>query len=193
MLQIRSLQNPQEWKDYTKDFHPEKQTWVVADLKTKFEVQQHLFNTYDVLPEESVLRASELWTHMYKRVGAEHQVISLTFAKIYLHEQLQKEEEPWLKVPGAHKTLLAFIHQLFPLIIYPNVDDLIKPWWEENTGALIRWGRWFYYAQKYVHHFLDRGWVLQSWIPAILINNYSKETHWDKKIEKHIFAPQMVA
>ncbi len=177
------LQNsPQDWLKTLKNFNPETGTWVVADLKAKLEVQQELFKTHKVLPEESVLRASELWLHIYKSLGIDTKIISQAFAKAFLIEQLEAEEEAWLKVPGAHKTLFEYVRQLFPLIIYPEAEDLIKPWWAENTGPLMRWGRWFFYAKKYVNLFLEQGWILQNWVPYILNNDYAEEISWNRNL-----------
>ncbi|MCB0389881.1 MAG: PD-(D/E)XK nuclease family protein [Bdellovibrionales bacterium] len=182
MLEIQHLESPQDWQKIIPNFNPQTDTWIVADLKAKLEVQQKLFKKYNFLPEEANLRASEMWLHIYKRLGLETQIITLNFAKVYLTEQLEQEEEHWLKVPGAHKTLLEYIKQLFPLIIYPHSEELMGAWWRENNGSLLRWGRWFYYAQKYVQKFLDQGWILPTWIPYILFNDHLHQINWDRKI-----------
>lgn len=163
-------------------FDPNKDTWIVADLKSKLEIQQQLFKKYKVLPEESVLRASELWQHQYKRLGGNLQIVSSSFVKIFLMEQLEMEKESWLRVPGAHQTLLEYIRQLFPLLIYQNSEELIGPWWQENSGSLMRWGRWFFYARKYVHLFLENKWILPNWLPYILYNEHLGSVMWHKRL-----------
>ncbi|MCB0356939.1 MAG: hypothetical protein KDD40_08025, partial [Bdellovibrionales bacterium] len=182
MLNIQYLEAPQDWQKILSHFNPASETWVVADLKSKLEIQQRLFKQHKIIPEESILRASELWLHLYKRLGLESQIVSIHFAKVYLNEKLQHEEEEWLKVPGAHLTLLEYIKQLLPLLIYPDAEEPLKSWWRENPGALMRWGRWFYYAKKYVQQFLAQGWVLPTWIPFILNNDHLQSLTWSRNI-----------
>lgn len=182
MLQIFSLKEAHDWHKLLSDFNPSTDTWVVADLKSKLEIQQRLFARYRVLPEESILRASELWKLLFKQQGSNLQVVSTSFAKVFISEQLENEEEHWLKVPGAHKTIMDYIRQLFPLLIDPQSQEILGPWWNENSGSLMRWGRWFFVAQNYVQRFLDKNWLLPQWIPYLLLNKFSSQLCWRRKM-----------
>ncbi len=181
MLEFVALESPKSWLEICSEFDPMRETWVVADLQSKMAIQQELFKKFKIVPEQAVLRASEFWQNVLKRTGGEWIIISTTFARAFLIEKLEQEEEAWLKVPGAHKTLMEYIQQLLPIFMENHSEDLFENWIKENSDAMIRWGRWYYSARKYIEIFISRSWILESWVPHVLSSTESDWT-WDRRV-----------
>jgi len=174
------LENLNSWVKEAKEFDPLHQTWLVSTLPSKLNIQQELFKSYKILPENAILRASEFWLQLAKRQNPYVRIVSPAWARSFLKEKLVDETDEWLKVPGASKTLLEYISQLIPLLMLDD-DQLVYSWLKENTSSLIRWGRWYESAKKYFDVFKNNGWLLESWLPEYL-NQQVQLPHWNKDV-----------
>jgi hypothetical protein len=61
MLHLHPVRSFSEKEELLRSFDPERQTWVVSDLRSKLDIQKYLLASRPILEEEAILRASELW------------------------------------------------------------------------------------------------------------------------------------
>ncbi|MEO0337298.1 MAG: hypothetical protein AAF202_12955, partial [Pseudomonadota bacterium] len=107
MLQVTAIQNFEQKQKVLNAFDPETQTWLVGDLRSKFEIQKQLLAKHGFLAEDAVLRASELWTKWAFRLAPEFRVVSSDYMRGFLSQFLAEQDMPFAKSPGAPQTLMS--------------------------------------------------------------------------------------
>lgn len=150
-------------------------TWVVSDLETKTDIQNILFEKSDFLPEEAVLRASEVWQKLLTRVNPEWSLVSSSLFETLLQDWVLAREIPWASGPGAAKTLGQYLQQFLPIFLNSDLQSQFLEWLRENKNALIRFGNWFSLSYEAWTHFSEMRMAPSTWIPALLLQNHSDD------------------
>jgi ATP-dependent helicase/nuclease subunit B len=153
---------------YLQEFNPQASTYVVSDLHTKLDIQKILFNRYDFLAEDAVLRASELWQRLLLRSRPDLQIVSQSLLQSIVGEWLEMKNVPWASGAGASQNLLVAIQQFLPVYLAPEGPELFKDWLAKNPNALLRMGQWFFLGYEAWNYLLDKKIIITSWVPAIL-------------------------
>ncbi len=92
MLRVLKYKNRHQITDLFSKFDSRKQSWLVSDLRTKLELQSYLLEKQDYYVDESVLRASDLWKLLLKRLDPEIRLVSDAFARASLRAILEQNE-----------------------------------------------------------------------------------------------------
>ncbi len=170
MLNIINISSTIDRKNIFKDFNPESETWLVSDLKSKFEIQKILLNDRIVLPEACVFRASELWRKFLTQIRPDIRVTSSDLVRVTLQDFLNNTTFDWANTPGASKTLLNYLNQLLPIIIHPEGDEILAQWFKSNPDSLIRWGHWYELCKKAWAHLKKLNMTLPQWVSILLLS-----------------------
>lgn len=154
--------------EFLQSFDPGSSTYVVSDLHTKLDIQKILFERFDFLAEDAVLRASELWQRLLLRARPEMQLVSQNLIQPVLSEWLEAQKIEWASGAGASQSLLTAIHQFLPIYMSEDGPALFKDWLTQNPNALMRMGQWFFLGLEAWNYLLSKNLALVSWVPAIL-------------------------
>jgi ATP-dependent helicase/nuclease subunit B len=171
MLEILPLNDFQEKKSYFQKQTAANSTWIVSDLKSKLQLQNQLLKKQPVIADDSVVRASELWSTLLNKMQPTTRFVSSDYMKLFLSEQLQLEEFSWAQTPGASETLFQFLNQLLPILLDPEGDQLINHWFQDNDRAVIRFGHWYQLAKKVWQNIQQQGLIISKWAPCFLHSN----------------------
>lgn len=181
MLKIEFLGGPQDRRKFLNHFDSENETWVVSDLKLKFEIQNHIFKEKEYYEDHSVLRISELWQSLLKRQNPEMQLCSAEWIQAWLKSRLSQEVDFDLG-PNAYKTFFEAMNLFAPLYLGEPGTGRMKEWLRENPSSLARWGGWFLITEKYFEELVARKKVCQYWAVSLLQNQVQWAQVWKKKI-----------
>lgn len=183
MLQCIQYKRRDDITEFVKDFDFEKSTWIVSDLKSKYEIQKQLLKRCGYFLDQSVLRASDLWKFFFRYSYPDLKIVSKGFYQILLqsflhqyHEQLQVNEQ-------AAKTVMLYINQLISLLHHPEGQNLIEEWFEKNPEAATSWRSWYLIsraAHKYL--FLEKKVVLAEHVAALLQNETDLARFWQRPL-----------
>lgn len=190
MLLIHRVKNPREHRDYLdREFDlrfsggPLK-TWVVSDLRSKFELQRRLLNRQGHYEDYDVLRASELWRLLLKRIQPEYRVVSPDFIRAVVQDQLKE-----LKIElgaQAEVAIMSFMDQFASLIFHPLGNQSLEKWFEQNPESFARWGQWYKIAMMLARHIEEQKWISTRWIAAVLnrtlLENQKLHTVWNRNL-----------
>ncbi len=143
-------------------------TWLVADLQSKANLQQQFLRETACLPETAVLRASEFWRHILKNYFPDIDIVSPQFLSVWLHDWLKKQNISWAQSPGASQKLIDSIELFLPILERPHFVEKLREWLAQNTGALVRWGHWFFLSQKAWELLSAQKILLSRWVPGFL-------------------------
>ena len=164
------------------EFDPNTMTWLVADLTSKSEIQLHLLKRHGVLPEDSVLRASELWGKIFQKLYPSWRLVSHDFLRSQLAEFLKKQKHSFASTPGAAKTLMTYMQQLLPVLADPNGEEQLQAWFGENPSAVIRWGHWNELSQRAWAELNEMQIITGTWCSGLLGHHEGFSSAWDRTI-----------
>lgn len=170
MLTLAYLHFPQQKREYLQNYlnasNSSAATWVVSDLRNKFEIQQFILQKQDSFEDLSVLRASELWRFLLKRAHPEIKLVSRDFVRVWVREQLRKEEKP--QSSRTDQVVLDMMDLMSGVFCHPDGGSMMRRWFQENPESLQRWGGWFLLAEEYFSRLLSAKRISLSWISALL-------------------------
>ena len=94
MLTIIEIQHREQIKTIYDQFDPTHETWIVSDLKSKFELQNQILAQNKSYHDEAVLRIGDLWQKILNRKYPEFKIISEDYAQILILQFLAKYQSP---------------------------------------------------------------------------------------------------
>ncbi len=180
MLKLRAVTSPEQKQLWLKEHAENKRTFIVPDLQSKLTLQKVFLQNNELLEEDAVLRASELWKKLLFMADPEVRLISVDLTKTLLVEWLKAVDLPWAQTAGAAKTLFAYMQQLLPLLSHPDGKRLLEEWFEQNPQSRLRWQVWFEVGLHFWQRFVEMKWLPQPWVPSYLLHNSNAQLQWPK-------------
>ncbi len=195
MLRLEYLFSPNDREKYLENFLTQYESenssgssWIVSDLKLKFEIQERIIEKRGFFEDFSVLRVSELWNQLAKRKFPEIFLTSPEWIQSWLKTQLSQDED--LKLgPQAFKTVFEAMNLFYPIVLSDGAgttsparggSNQFKDWLRENPTSLAQWGGWYLLAEKYILELLNQKKVCRYWIPGLLQNKINWDQSWDR-------------
>jgi RecB family exonuclease len=187
MLHLIGISHPQDQRQHLLKFVANKQTWIVSDLRAKFDLQRELISQSGFLEGDAILRASELWKTLLARMRPDLQVVSQEFAVTLISQEIEKKQDvDWLRAPGAAQTAYHYLTQLMPILSHPEGRGLVQEWFEKNDGknksSQVRWGHWLDLSFELWSLFQKQGFMALPWISGILVNEVGFEKVWQRPL-----------
>ncbi len=180
MLQIVPIENRSQINELFANYNPREQSWLVSDLRTKFELQQKILARDGQYVDESVLRASDLWKLLLKRLEPRLRLVSDPFARSILRTILDENAEALGVNSSAEDTVFSYIDQLAAIIFHPEGTQKLNDWFEEHPEAKNRWGAWYLRARFCAIQLLEKYNIITAdWITAYLQSFNELERVWD--------------
>ena len=183
MLKILQIQTPSQTEELFKAFNPQKQSWIVSDLRTKIEMQKVLIERQGFFLESSVLRASDLWKLLLKRLSPEIRIVSKDFAKSLVRHFIAENAESFGINSTSEKSLFNYMTQLAPLALTNDSDEKLSGWFEKNPEISLRWQSWYLIARTALRWLInEKKIIIADWIPAYLQEIDGLESAWSQEM-----------
>lgn len=179
MLKTVLLNNRSQTLEIFRRYNPRQQSWLVSDLRTKFELQQRILEQDGQFVDESVLRASDLWKILLKRLDPQLRLVSDPFARSLLRTLMEENAEILGVNSSAENTVFAYIDEMAAVIFHPEGTARLEEWFETHPEAQNRWKEWYlrarFCALKLLH---EHRVITADWITAYLQNFTDLERVW---------------
>jgi len=183
MLKLVSIQSPAQIEEFFASFDPQHQSWVVSDLRTKLEMQKVLIEKQGYFLENAILRASDLWKLLLKRVSPELRIISKDFARSLVRSFIDKNAELLQLNSTSEKSLFNYMTQLAPVALGTEADERLSRWFEEHPDISQRWQSWYLIARTALRWMIfEKNVLIADWIPSYLQEVDGLESAWDQDI-----------
>lgn len=180
MLQIIPIESRSQISEIFANYSPRKQTWLVSDLRTKFELQQKILEREGQYVDESVLRASDLWKILLKRLDPGLRLVSDPFARSLLRTLMDEHAEILGVNSSAEDTVFSYIDQMAAILFHPEGTARLEEWFETHPEAMNRWREWYLRARFCALKLLQEHRIITAdWITAYLQNFNELEKVWD--------------
>ncbi len=182
MLQVWEIQNRQSINEWLKKLDISKQTWLLSDLRTKFEIQELFIQKRGFFLEESVLRISDLWKKILLRSNPEYKIISQQAAILHLRFFLRQHGEAIGLPEASENTLLKWMTDLAPFHFHPDGNEKLSDWFEQNPDQEESWKDWWLRTKAVYTYFENKKLLLAPWIPAFLQSVTDTSVFWEKDL-----------
>lgn len=180
MLKITQISSPSQIEELFASFNPQTQSWVVSDLRTKLEMQKLLIARQGYFLDSAVLRASDLWKLLLKRLAPELRIVSKDFARSLLRSFVDQNSEAFQINSTSEKSLFNYMTQLAPLALAADSDEQISKWFEDHPEISLRWQTWYVLARVALRWMIhEKKVIIADWIPSYLQETDGLETAWD--------------
>lgn len=179
MLKIHPIENRTQIQEIFEQYSPREQSWLVSDLRSKFELQQKIISRDGHFIDESVLRASDLWKLLLKRLAPEIRLVSDPFARSLLRTILDEKESILGVNSSAEDTVFSYIDQMASILFHPDGTKQLEEWFESHPEAKNRWREWYLRARYCALVLLNEHRVITAdWITAFLQTFNDLERVW---------------
>lgn len=182
MLNLTFVKNPEEKRKLFLQTDLQDKTWVVSDLTSKIAFQRELFKKQSLIPDESLLRAQELWIKLIRRLRGDLRLISTETAQLFTQQLLASADEEWKKRPGVSRLLHSYMQILLPLLSHEENFSAMKDFFQTNLESFQKWGHWYLLSEEIYKYFLDQKMILPTWASSILVNETDFEQVWGRKL-----------
>ena len=182
MLQVWEIHNRQSINDWLEKLDISKQTWLLSDLRTKFEIQELFIQKRGFFLEESVLRISDLWKKVLLRSNPEYKIITQQAAILHLRFFLRLHGESIGLPESSENTLLKWMTDLAPFYFHPDGEEKLSDWFLQNPDQEESWKDWWLRAKATFSYFKNKKLLLAQWIPAFLQSIQDISTYWEKDL-----------
>lgn len=180
MLEILRLPRRSAAVPLMESFDADRTTWVVSDLRSKFELQQSLLERDGGYLDTSVLRASDLWRLLLRRVQPDIQIVSRDFARSLIRSFLAEHGKDLGFGVSSERAVFAAMDRFAPLVFHPRGDELMEEWFDDNPASKERWGTSYFLARVALKKlYRDHRLLVAKWAPAVLQAEPGFEEHWD--------------
>ncbi len=157
------LRHPSDKRSLFADFNPDRDVWIVSDLRTKMELQKELMKDRVGMPGDAILRGSELWTQLLKRYVPKASVLSKDWIQIFARTALGETLSP-----SDLQICVKLISALGSVFAHPQRDVFFQDLLDRDPSAQTRWGKVLPEAKFLFDQARTRGWILQEALAGVL-------------------------
>lgn len=182
MLEVLRINSPDEKRRLFLDVDPNRETWIVSDLQSKWHLQKDLIERHGVLEQTSVLRATELWQKLAFQIEPDLQPLSVELAQTLFWNWIQEMNLPWARSPHAVPVVLNQMRMWMTLFSDPRHEEIMAQWFEDNQEAYVRWGHWFELCSALWRRCQENNYVMVAWLPAVLLSSDLEKLKWKESL-----------
>ena len=182
MLSWTFTYHPDDVADKLKNFNPQKETWIVSDLKSKQEIQKIAIHHQKYYSDESVLRISDFWKMWIRRFCPHLQIVSSDFIKELVKNYIEIYGEQLSLEKQEASTLYKYMTDLAPLVLHEQSHQTLKEWIKSKKPE-PQWIKWEIIAQNCLQFIIQTHHCLESsWVSAYLQSQPIEKIIWPNKI-----------
>lgn len=171
MLQILETHSPDEKFHLLDSFNPHESTWIISNLRSKVELQNHLINQHGFFIEDSVLRVSDFWKKIFLRERPEFRILQDDLLLLETQHWIRANFQPDVLNSKSASALLDVCHQIHEVYFHFEALNVLKDWCEKQEVP-PRWWFWLRLANQLMEHFVEnRRLISPHWIPSYIKAN----------------------
>lgn len=185
MLTFVKVQNPKQLEKYISQFDPQCSSWIVADLKSKQDIQKISLDRLGYYLDDSILRMSDFWQIALRRLGPEFKIVSESYLEAELELFLNSDEgknliEVFQIEEHQYSTLFKYLTELAPIILSPNSHQILSEWQEQNDPS---WYSWYLLSRTCLNFLIqEKKIILNEWISSWLQLQEEHFFNWNKAL-----------
>lgn len=188
MLHLHPVSSFEFKKEIIKKFSIDSETWVVSDLRSKLEIQKLFLSQSDLIEEDAILRASEFWMKLSRKLLPDYQVYSKDVVLLLLQQRLKEEELEWAHRPGSASVLFSYMTQLMPILSHPRGQEMLKGWFSRQETSNRKdksyedWKEWAELSFVCWNFLIEKKCLARQWVSGALLNLNLPTSLWNRTV-----------
>lgn len=178
MLKRVLLRRRSDIQKLIEGFDPRSASWVVPDLRSKFEIQETLLEKNGSYLDTSVLRASDLWKILLRKRRPEIREVSRDWIRALVRHELDSKEHQGLNA-SAEKTILETMDRFAPLLFDALGEEHLASLEEEDPESFAAWKPSIAIARELLQALRKRNLIAPQWISAVLLAEEDLDLKWE--------------
>jgi|GEM_PF-6754073 len=166
MLKIRLIQQSQDRESIIDRAMDPQKSYLVSDLPRKFELQTRLFETHEGLSDEQVLRVSEFWMLLHRRLYPKHRLVSRDFLKLAIGQFFEENNLSQVIHSRSDGHIMDWIEYFHPLFFHPETEAILHE--EVASGQDANLATWWKISKTFFLSCLDQGWASSQWLSSLI-------------------------
>jgi RecB family exonuclease len=155
-------------------------TWLVSDLRNKFEIQRHLADKFGGFEDLTVYRASELWRFIFKQQFPFHEIVTKDFIRALVREEILLNAAEVSQ--NSDQLIVNFMEEMAPIFIHPEGFAQLTEFLSARPAAEKRWGKWAKIAFDFFDDLQSKKRVPISAVPSHLLYHLEDHYKFERKI-----------
>lgn len=181
MLHLKYLDSSIDSRRYFESVDFNSSTWIVSDLDSKLKLREMLLTSKSVLPDDTVMRAHELWKTILLRLEPKFRFISRDTALAFVSKKLQSFPDN-LNKPGVADLVLNYISFLMPILSHDNGNEAINDFFSKDEINKNKWNHWYLLSEHLFKEFKNENSILMDWCSGLLVNQTDLKKSWKKNL-----------
>ncbi len=182
MLQVWEIQDRTQIKNWLESLDIQKQTWLLSDLRTKFEIQDHFLEKRGFFLDDSVLRISDLWKKILLRCQPEYRIVTPQATRLHLRFFLRSHAESLGLPESSENTLMKWMTDLAPLYFHPNGEEKLQEWFASQSDQNDIWRDWWLRSKAAFSYFESKKLLMAPWVSSFLQREMDISNYWEKDL-----------
>ena len=183
MLEFLKVSHPDQIKKLLKNFDPQRQTWIVSDLKSKKEIQNESMARLGYYIDDAILQVSDFWQIWLRRLEPTMHVVSSDFIRTLVQLFIDQYGAAALDISeNDFSTLDRSVQELAPILLHPESDGLLKEWMHSQSEDR-KWTKWYLLARTCLKFIVqDKKVIDKKWTAAYLQTIDISAMQWDRNL-----------
>jgi RecB family exonuclease len=182
VLKVRHCSKPEQKVEIFAEADPQRDSWVVSDLQSKWHVQRRWLDQTGALEQIAVVRATELWRQFAFQLKPDLQLVSPELAQTLIWNWLEPRQLPWARTPQSVAVVQKQMQMWVSVFAHPEYKTVMAEWFAANPKAVERWGHWYVLCSELWDWFCERDWILKEWLPGWLLNQDLAQVQWPRPL-----------
>jgi ATP-dependent helicase/nuclease subunit B len=155
-------------------------TWLVSDLRNKFEIQRHFADQFGGFEDLTVYRASELWRYLFKQAFPFHELVTKDFVRALVREEILLNSTEVSQ--NSDQLIVNFLEEMAPIFIHPEGFSQLQQFLSSRPAAVKRWGKWATIAHAFYTDLEKKNRVPVSAVPSFLLYNLPSTFKFERRV-----------
>lgn len=182
MLEFVRVKHPDQIKSLLNAFDPQRQTWIVSDLKSKQEIQAECVARFGFFTDDSILRVSDFWRLWIRRLKPTLKVVSSDFIRSLVQLFVSQYGDSLELSEADQSTLEKYVQELAPIILHPDSDSVLQEWLQVQERPR-KWQMWYKMARVCLLYIVNEKKVIDvKWSAAYLQSLNLQALQWPQEM-----------
>ena len=180
MLHLIEVSNFEDRIPFLKKAHQDG-TYMVSDIKSKFQFQKFLLEKNSFVQESSVTRASDFYCELIKENFPQYQFISIPELQFLFKDFIQKTEKVPYANPSLYNNILIVLQSFLPFLSHPSGSETFEQWIKASQQK--RWSSSYSLAKPFWNYLNEKKLIEESLSKYILIDQKLKKLSYPLYID----------
>lgn len=186
MIQIVELEDPRNRENFLSEINPEKDCFLVSDIKSKIAMEQELLQKEGKISGQAVLRMKDFLKDLFLHTHSHWHIVPKAFLQEFFLKFTNQHTDFWVNHIQDSQGFFSHFDQFLPVLSHPESHQIMRKWLKEKKHTPHKqWGRWYRLSEEFFSLIQEKKWIHEEGIKGLLLNelpNHKEQWTWPHQI-----------